>query len=336
MSVVEHASSREASRCGVDGIRVVTGRPRSVGAKTRRRAPGPTSSELRRAASSNLTTANALCRPSVAGRQVRRSGEGAAVVPGRERRGGLLRAARGRADGTSVGQPDGPGTGPDQPVHRHLRGDGHRGAAVVPGVRPAPLTAGVRRRRRAVHGGHGAGAARWAAWWPTGARRHKQVAVAGYGLSAVCKLGLVLVGQRVGRRSGAMVLLDRTGKGIRTAPRDAMISLSTPPAAARRRRSACTARWTPTGAMAGPVPRLRGCWPPTPRRGTTRVFVVSLCAGPDRPRRRRPVRPAAGPCRATTLGAAPAVSLRADRPTLVPRSPELWRTVLDGGDRAQA
>jgi MFS family permease len=55
--------------------------------------------------------------------------------------------------------------------------------------------------------------------------RHKSVATTGYGLSAVCKLGLALVGSAwVG--FGAILLLDRTGKGIRTAPRDAMISMS--------------------------------------------------------------------------------------------------------------
>src|SRR4051794_22643402 len=58
-------------------------------------------------------------------------------------------------------------------------------------------------------------------------RRHKDVAVAGYGLSAVCKLGLVAVGTGLSA-IGAVVLLDRIGKGIRTAPRDAMISLATP------------------------------------------------------------------------------------------------------------
>jgi MFS family permease len=56
-------------------------------------------------------------------------------------------------------------------------------------------------------------------------RRHKEVATAGYGLSAVCKIALALVGSAWGS-IGAIVLLDRTGKGIRTAPRDAMISLS--------------------------------------------------------------------------------------------------------------
>jgi MFS family permease len=58
-------------------------------------------------------------------------------------------------------------------------------------------------------------------------RRHKETAAVGYGLSAVCKLLLVAVGTAVSA-IGAVVLLDRAGKGIRTAPRDAMISLSTP------------------------------------------------------------------------------------------------------------
>lgn len=57
-------------------------------------------------------------------------------------------------------------------------------------------------------------------------RRHKEVAVTGYGLSAICKLLLLTVGTAVSA-IGAVVLLDRVGKGIRTAPRDAMISLST-------------------------------------------------------------------------------------------------------------
>src|SRR5580765_382018 len=58
--------------------------------------------------------------------------------------------------------------------------------------------------------------------------RYKEVAVAGYGISAFCRIGLLLVGKSWGV-IGALVFADRTGKGIRTAPRDAMISLSTPP-----------------------------------------------------------------------------------------------------------
>jgi MFS family permease len=57
--------------------------------------------------------------------------------------------------------------------------------------------------------------------------RYKEVAALGYGLSAVCRLALLVVG-RSWTLIGATIFLDRTGKGIRTAPRDALISLSTP------------------------------------------------------------------------------------------------------------
>jgi len=60
------------------------------------------------------------------------------------------------------------------------------------------------------------------------ARRRKFVAGLGYGLSAVAKLGLLAVGNAVGAL-GAVIAIDRTGKGLRTAPRDALITLSTPP-----------------------------------------------------------------------------------------------------------
>jgi MFS family permease len=56
-------------------------------------------------------------------------------------------------------------------------------------------------------------------------RRHKQVAEAGYGISAVGKMALVAAGNSIGG-IGAIVAFDRIGKGIRTAPRDALISLS--------------------------------------------------------------------------------------------------------------
>ena len=55
--------------------------------------------------------------------------------------------------------------------------------------------------------------------------RYKEIAVLGYGLSAFCRIGLLVVG-RSWALLGAIVFIDRTGKGIRTAPRDAMISLS--------------------------------------------------------------------------------------------------------------
>lgn len=56
--------------------------------------------------------------------------------------------------------------------------------------------------------------------------RYREVAGIGYGLSAICKLGLLATTAFGGLT--AVLLIDRTGKGIRTAPRDAMISLSSP------------------------------------------------------------------------------------------------------------
>jgi MFS family permease len=82
-------------------------------------------------------------------------------------------------------------------------------------------------------------------------RRHKEVAASGYGLSALSKLLLATVSAGVSG-IGAIVLVDRIGKGIRTAPRDAMISLSTTPqrlgAAFGFHRALDTA-----GAMLGPL-----------------------------------------------------------------------------------
>jgi len=57
--------------------------------------------------------------------------------------------------------------------------------------------------------------------------RQKDVAAAGYGLSAASRLGLIVSNGALGG-IGASVLVDRIGKGIRTAPRDALISLSVP------------------------------------------------------------------------------------------------------------
>ena len=55
--------------------------------------------------------------------------------------------------------------------------------------------------------------------------RHKQVAGVGYGMSAVSKFGLVASAGTFAPITGFLVL-DRLGKGVRTAPRDAMISMS--------------------------------------------------------------------------------------------------------------
>lgn len=61
------------------------------------------------------------------------------------------------------------------------------------------------------------------------ARRYKAVAFAGYALSAACKPALLVVGAAWAPIAG-LLLLDRVGKGIRTAPRDALIALASPPA----------------------------------------------------------------------------------------------------------
>lgn len=69
-------------------------------------------------------------------------------------------------------------------------------------------------------------ATRWlggavADWWG----RYKGVALLGYGLSAACRAGLLLVGGSPAGIAG-VIAADRLGKGLRTAPRDALISLS--------------------------------------------------------------------------------------------------------------
>jgi MFS family permease len=81
-------------------------------------------------------------------------------------------------------------------------------------------------------------------------RNHKLLAGLGYGLSAVCKPLLLLVSS-IGTL-GTVLALDRTGKGLRTAPRDAMISLSTPSGNQGRAFGVHRAMDT-TGAMLGPL-----------------------------------------------------------------------------------
>ena len=59
-------------------------------------------------------------------------------------------------------------------------------------------------------------------------QRRKLLAGMGYGASAVTKLGFPIVGPSFGGLSG-LLSADRFGKGMRSAPRDALISLSSPP-----------------------------------------------------------------------------------------------------------
>jgi MFS family permease len=102
-------------------------------------------------------------------------------------------------------------------------------------------------------------------------RRHKEVAGIGYGLSALGKVALVAAGNTIGG-IGAIVAVDRVGKGIRTAPRDALISLSS------RRESLATSfgvhrAMDSVGAMLGPLVAF-GILLAAPARFDA-VFVVS-------------------------------------------------------------
>ena len=63
-------------------------------------------------------------------------------------------------------------------------------------------------------------------WLSDASDRPKWVAFLGYGLSAVARIFLLFATGAAG--IAAVVTADRIGKGIRTAPRDAMISTSTP------------------------------------------------------------------------------------------------------------
>lgn len=104
-------------------------------------------------------------------------------------------------------------------------------------------------------------------------RRYKEIAAAGYGLSAVCKVALIAVGG-AWTAIGAIILLDRTGKGIRTAPRDALISLSSPREELGIAFGVHRALDT-TGAMLGPLLAF-GLLAIAPL-GFDAVFVVSFC-----------------------------------------------------------
>ncbi len=105
-------------------------------------------------------------------------------------------------------------------------------------------------------------------------QRHKEVAAAGYGLSAACKLGLLAVGG-AWSAIAAVVALDRTGKGVRTAPRDALISLSVPQAALAGAFGVHRAFDT-AGAMLGPLVAF-GMLALVPGAFDA-VFVASFCA----------------------------------------------------------
>ena len=104
-------------------------------------------------------------------------------------------------------------------------------------------------------------------------RRYKEIAAIGYGLSAATRLLFLSVGSSVGALS-ALVLVDRAGKGIRTAPRDALISLSSERASLATAFGVHRALDT-AGALLGPLVAF-GLLLIVPLAFDT-IFVVSFC-----------------------------------------------------------
>ncbi len=105
-----------------------------------------------------------------------------------------------------------------------------------------------------------------------GGGRHKWVAGLGYAVSAVCK-PLLLVAHSL-TPIGVVLAADRTGKGLRTAPRDALISLSSTPETRGRAFGVHRAMDT-AGALLGPLVAfliLRATVD-----GYDAVFTVSFC-----------------------------------------------------------
>lgn len=104
-------------------------------------------------------------------------------------------------------------------------------------------------------------------------RRYQEVASVGYGLSALCKLGLFAAGG-VWRWIMIFLFLDRVAKGVRTAPRDALIVLSS---AQQTRAEAFGVHraFDTIGALLGPLVAfgLLGFIP----SGFDVVFLVSFC-----------------------------------------------------------
>ncbi|MGC7102038.1 MFS transporter [Amycolatopsis lurida] len=104
-------------------------------------------------------------------------------------------------------------------------------------------------------------------------QRRKLMAGLGYGISAVAKLGL-LSATGSATSMGLVLAADRTGKGLRTAPRDALISLSSDPGTLGRAFGVHRAMDT-VGAFLGPLAAFLLLWAVT--GGYRAVFFVSFC-----------------------------------------------------------
>jgi MFS family permease len=104
-------------------------------------------------------------------------------------------------------------------------------------------------------------------------RRRKLIAGLGYGISAVAKLGLLAAGTSV-PAIGAVIVADRSGKGLRTAPRDALITLATPETDLGRAFGVHRAMDS-AGAFAGPLVALAVL--AASGQAFDAVFVTSAC-----------------------------------------------------------
>ncbi|MET7301643.1 MFS transporter [Embleya sp. NPDC005575] len=103
-------------------------------------------------------------------------------------------------------------------------------------------------------------------------RRHRTVAAVGYGISAGCKLLLPAAGGV--SAIGGVLAADRAGKGLRTAPRDALISMAATPAEQGRAFGVHRAMDT-AGALFGPPVALAVLW--VTADAYDAVFVTSFC-----------------------------------------------------------
>jgi len=114
-----------------------------------------------------------------------------------------------------------------------------------------------------------------AGWLTDKSKRYKTVAAAGYGASLVSRLGLLFSGPVAGVLA-PLVALDRIGKGVRTAPRDTIISLSVDRAALASAFGIHRALDT-VGAMVGPL--LGFVLLQWVRNGYDIIFVISAALG---------------------------------------------------------
>ncbi|MFJ5079409.1 MFS transporter [Streptomyces sp. NPDC088553] len=164
--------------------------------------------------------------------------------------------------------------------------------------------------------------------------RHKQVGGLGYALSACSRLGLLLAGGATGWIATA-ITADRLGKGVRTAPRDALITLHSPPEDLGRAFGTHRAMDT-TGALLGPLAAFALLWATADAYDA--VFAVSFSVGafgvllwvllvPGRTRgdKKAPVVPAEARARGGFLGGLLGGLLGG------PRSPEYRRIVICAG-----